>query len=524
MSKDNVKTRLLICNEANDSPGEGFVLSPDRNTNPDYITGYVITSIDEDGKAIWLSLDNKISINKILDVEITSPNLRDCLMFDGKTWKNTSLVGKGVLNFNGSRDAIQAITFSNKGVDLNIKTTNGVHTFNVPDASYNSRGVLSVNDWKTFDGKLSSNLPNGGLFIGNSYSKAEFKYIHGDASLNEDGLLTLSDTAVISGTYTSPILTVDSKGRITDINTSPISGVEGSIQFKQRSGLLGVNELTFNNGKLNVGHIRGQHNLELSAGSGDLIFSKHGLLFKWPTVKPKLNQILRVKSINGPEINLSFDDEYIKKEPDIEQTNSNIAVLNSINISNDKIAFNFPITTSTINVTTIESNNELVLKSGKCIHITFPDSTKMSLPNTAPYKNQMMRCSSVNNGISIMEFYSYGIIQLGIEEPRIISSTGEIIPFNVTFSRGIELYNGFIQLDAGKAYLLYVFVSGKYLEVEWIKSDKTKVNPFMKSHNGELTFVFCPNCNTKIAISSILMDDTKVILDQYRNIVIVREI
>jgi hypothetical protein len=529
MSKDNIKTRLLICNEASFDFNEGFFLLPNRSINQEFITGHVITAVNEDGKSEWMSLNKRISIDQLNCVDIKDPNINDCLVFDGKIWKNTNLSGNGITNLNGSKHALQAMTFTNKGNELSIKTMNGVHMFNVPDASINSRGVITSKDWDKFDNKLSSDLLKGHIFIGNEKNKASSSTITGDASIDYNGILSLSDTNAIPGKYSFPIIEVDSKGRIVTVDNNIISGTEGSIQFKRKNEIFGTKDLTFFNGKLNVGIIKGNPNIELSTEGGDLIFSRNGLSFKWPAKKPKLNQYLKVKSINGKNISLSFEDNDIIES---KQTKNEKSFDDILELVENTIHINYPIKSAKLfsdSNLVIESGSDLTIKSDKCIRICFPDSSKMILPNTAPIKHQIMRCANIEtdnnqNITSIMEYYTPGLIQLGIESQHIISSSGEIIPFTVTFSRNMKISNEYIHLDANKVYLLYVFVFGKYLEVEWVKSDKKKLNSLMKSHNGEMTYTHCSDTNIKIALSSILLDDSKVILTSSRNIIIIREV
>jgi hypothetical protein len=86
--------------------------------------------------------------------------------------------------------------------------------------SDNSDIILSANGTKnlivegTFTGDMA--LADDKIWIGNSSNIAQQHSISGDASLDDTGVLTLSNTSVTPGSYTSTNLTVDSKGRITN--------------------------------------------------------------------------------------------------------------------------------------------------------------------------------------------------------------------------------------------------------------------------------------------------------------------
>ncbi len=70
---------------------------------------------------------------------------------------------------------------------------------------------------------ISTSLNNANILIGNSGNFASQVIVQGDASLANNGFLTLNNTTVIPGTYKS--VTVDSKGRITSgSNPTTISG------------------------------------------------------------------------------------------------------------------------------------------------------------------------------------------------------------------------------------------------------------------------------------------------------------
>jgi hypothetical protein len=72
--------------------------------------------------------------------------------------------------------------------------------------------------------KVSTTLANGNILIGNGINVATAVTVSGDAALSNAGVLTLANTAVSAGTYSS--VTVDGKGRVTGgTNPTVVTGV-----------------------------------------------------------------------------------------------------------------------------------------------------------------------------------------------------------------------------------------------------------------------------------------------------------
>jgi len=117
--------------------------------------------------------------------------------------------GGGISNFNGLTGATQAFAVGTTGTDFNISSVGTIHTFNIPNASASSRGLLSAADWALFNSKQAAlgftpenvankNLPNG--YAGLSGGKIPVSVVQELLSIND--LLEYSDS---SGTGTTAI-------------------------------------------------------------------------------------------------------------------------------------------------------------------------------------------------------------------------------------------------------------------------------------------------------------------------------
>ncbi|MDP3779301.1 MAG: tail fiber domain-containing protein [bacterium] len=142
--------------------------------------------------------------------------------------------GGGITSLNGLTAAGQTFATGNTGVDFGILSSGSVHTFNLPSASGTVRGLLTSADWTTFNNKLTSSLNSGNIFVGNASNTVAAVALSGDATLSNAGVLTLANSGAIAGTFgsttTVPIITVDSKGRITSVSATSTPFLTAAIE------------------------------------------------------------------------------------------------------------------------------------------------------------------------------------------------------------------------------------------------------------------------------------------------------
>lgn len=80
----------------------------------------------------------------------------DVLTYDGlghAVWRTPSISSGGISSINGISSGTQSFTTGIDGNDFNISSNAGVHTFNIPDASSNNRGLLNSLDYDRFNNK-----------------------------------------------------------------------------------------------------------------------------------------------------------------------------------------------------------------------------------------------------------------------------------------------------------------------------------------------------------------------------------
>jgi hypothetical protein len=103
------------------------------------------------------------------------------------------LSGSTITSLNGLTNASQTFVVGNGGSDFTISSLGSVHTFNLPNASANSRGLLSSSDWNIFNGKENSLTFSTGLTrTGNTIDVNTTQNITTLSNLTTDGLIKTS--------------------------------------------------------------------------------------------------------------------------------------------------------------------------------------------------------------------------------------------------------------------------------------------------------------------------------------------
>jgi hypothetical protein len=65
----------------------------------------------------------------------------------------SAMFNSGVVSVNGMTESEQTFATGTAGETFNIQSSNGVHIFNIPNASKETKGLLSAHDWTIFNSK-----------------------------------------------------------------------------------------------------------------------------------------------------------------------------------------------------------------------------------------------------------------------------------------------------------------------------------------------------------------------------------
>jgi hypothetical protein len=151
------------------------------------------------------------------------------------------LSGSTITSINGLTNASQTFVTANSGLDFTISSLGSVHTFNLPNSSANSRGLLSSSDWNIFNGKENSLTFSSGLTrIGNTINVNTTQNINTLSNLTTDGLIktidgngTLSIASATDATSMLNTFTASEKGLV------PASG-GGTSTFLRADGTFSI--------------------------------------------------------------------------------------------------------------------------------------------------------------------------------------------------------------------------------------------------------------------------------------------
>ena len=169
------------------------------------------------------------------DIAIDSGDGNKLKYYNGSGWQTLGVAGSGLSSLNGETGGTQSFGApGTSGTAPAWSSSSNVHTLNIPMASAAgvTAGLLSKTDYDSFSGKLSavagSSLADTNIWVGNGSGQAAAVAMSGDATLANDGTLTLATSGVSASTYGSatqvPVFAVDAKGRVTSVTNTTITG------------------------------------------------------------------------------------------------------------------------------------------------------------------------------------------------------------------------------------------------------------------------------------------------------------
>ena len=171
------------------------------------------------------------TLNDLSDVTLQTSAAGQVLTYNGTNWQNQNLPTIGIVSLNSSQADSQTLVTGSDGNDFNISSTDGVHTFNIPDAAYSKRGLVTTANQtftgtKTFESSLSTSI---GLIIRGAASQSA-------------NLLELQNISF------TPVLSITSQGSITvgSWNASTIQiSVGGTGATSAQSAINNLTQVSF---------------------------------------------------------------------------------------------------------------------------------------------------------------------------------------------------------------------------------------------------------------------------------------
>jgi len=238
----------------------------DPGTSSTYNPG---SGIIIDGLNISTSLGITIESNEIADGAITLSKISnevcqfgEIFKFNGNTWQCSSDNVGDVTAGNIITTSPGIVIEGGTGAILG----SGV-TINIANASSSQTGLLSANDWNTFNNGISSKLDktlnNGMIFVGNSSNNAVGVTVSGDVTINNSGVTTIGigkiTNDMLAGSINpSKLSVIDVAGKVAGSAIQLVSsgGLEDAIglRIKLNGNTLGLSEagLSLNLGSANT--------------------------------------------------------------------------------------------------------------------------------------------------------------------------------------------------------------------------------------------------------------------------------
>lgn len=157
-------------------------------------------------------------------------------------------------NFTASTVKIAKLSVNEKGIVTTLTEES------LPVATSTNNGILSSANWTTFNSKLSSTLTTGKIFVGSGAGTAISKTLTGDATIDDNGVLSLEgviNAGTVGNSTSVPVLTYDNKGRIVSATNVGIPSASASVKglLTAADHIAFTNKMpnTLANGKLFIG-------------------------------------------------------------------------------------------------------------------------------------------------------------------------------------------------------------------------------------------------------------------------------
>lgn len=486
------------------------------------ITGFFLRASNEQGKVEWSSFKEIVDLTDLKDVTIEFPSNNQTLIWDGQEWINgfpllslledvnvegisinsvlvwngtlwqaQPLSGSGIQNLNGQLGVFQTFNVGTDGNNFNIESSNNNHVFNIPNASSTSRGLLTNTDWQTFNNKLSSSIQNGRIIVGNSSNIATSVLVSGDGTLSNTGLFVLSNTGVTPGVYTNTNITVDSKGRIVDIE----NGNAGAGFITSINGLTNTNLfITFgtSGNDANVSSATNTITLNIPNASP----TSRGLLSStdWQTFNNKLSPT--IASSNFYLGNSSNAAVQVSMSGDGTLSNTGVFTLSDTGVTQGTYGSSTEVSRITVNSkgVLVSASSQVIANTG--LQLTFLDGldVSMTVSSVAPSGNLVMNIpssSATQRGVLTPQDWQVfnGKLSNLLEDGRIFIGSGLGVPQSVLVSGDGALSNtGVFTLSnttvlPGAYVLPNVFVDSKG-RITNITGSQPLVNNGLLTYNG----------------------------------------